>query len=113
MALLTIWIVTTLSLLVISRIGLFGIEIENVGTALVFAVVLGLLNAVLRPILGFLSFPLLILSFGMFSVFINAAVFWLAANLVSGFELRRGCFSALIGPIALAVLNAVILSIVT
>ncbi len=113
MALLTIWIVTTLSLLVISRIGLFGIEIENVGTALVFAVVLGLLNAVLRPILGFLSFPLLILSFGLFSVFINAAVFWLAANLVSGFELRRGCFSALIGPIALAVLNAVILSIVT
>jgi len=113
MALLTIWIVTSLSLLVISRIGLFGIEIENVGTALVFAVVLGLLNAVLRPILGFLSFPLLILSFGLFSVFINAAVFWLAANLVSGFELRRGCFSALIGPIALAVLNAVILSIVT
>ena len=113
MALLTIWIVTSLSLLVISRIGLFGIEIENVGTALVFAVVLGLLNAVLRPILGFLSFPLLILSFGLFSVFINAAVFWLAANLVSGFELPRGCFSALIGPIALAVLNAVILSIVT
>ncbi|MXX24845.1 MAG: phage holin family protein [Caldilineaceae bacterium SB0668_bin_21] len=113
MALLTVWIVTSLSLLVISRIGIFGIDIEDVGTALIFSVVLGLLNAVLRPILGFLSFPLLILSFGLFSVFINAAVFWLAANLVSGFELRRGCFSALIGPIALAVLNAVILSIVT
>ncbi len=113
MALLTVWIVTSLSLLVISRIGIFGIDIKDVGTALIFSVVLGLLNAVLRPILGFLSFPLLILSFGLFSVFINAAVFWLAANLVSGFELRRGCFSALIGPIALAVLNAVILSIVT
>ena len=54
MALLTIWIVTTLSLLVISRIGLFGIDIEDVGTAVIFSVVLGLLNAVLRPILGFL-----------------------------------------------------------
>ena len=113
MALLTIWIVTSLSLLIISRIGLFGIEIEDVTTALVVAVVLGLLNAILRPILSFLSFPLLILSFGLFSVVINAAVFWLASSLVSGFELRRGCFSAMIGPIALALLNAVILAIVS
>ena len=113
MAILTIWIVTSLSLLVISRVGIFGIDIEDVKTALIVAVVLGLLNAILRPILSFLSFPLLILTFGLFSVFINAAVFWLASNLVSGFELRRGCFSALIGPIALAVLNAIILAIVT
>lgn len=113
MAILTIWIVTSLSLLIISRVGIFGIDIEDVKTALIVAVVLGLLNAILRPILSFLSFPLLILTFGLFSVFINAAVFWLASNLVSGFELRRGCFSALIGPIALAVLNAIILAIVT
>lgn len=113
MALLTIWIVTSLSLLIISRIGLFGIEIDDVKTALVVAVVLGLLNAILRPILSFLSFPLLILSFGLFSVFINAAVFWMASSLVTGFELRRGCFSALIGPIALAALNAIILAVVT
>ena len=57
MELLIIWLVTTLSLLVISRIGLFGIDIENFGTALVVAVVLGLLNALLKPILTFLSFP--------------------------------------------------------
>ncbi len=113
MAILTIWIVTSISILVISRIGIFGIDIEDVGTALVVAVVLGLLNAILRPILSFLSFPLLILSFGLFSVFINAAVFWLTSRLVSGFELRRGCFSALVGPIALALLNAIILAIVT
>ncbi len=112
MELLTIWIVTSLSLLVISRIGLFGVDIEDFGTALVVAVVLGLLNAILRPILNLLSFPLLVLSFGLFSVFINAAVFWLAASLVSGFELRRGCFSALIGPIALAALNSIILAII-
>ena len=111
MELLTIWIVTTVSLLVISRIGLFGVDIEDFGTALVVAVVLGLLNAVLGPILRFLSFPLLLLTFGLFSVFINAAVFWLTANLVSGFELRRGCFSALIGPIALAALNSFIMAV--
>lgn len=112
MELLAIWLVTAISLLIISRITLFGIKIESFGTALIVAVVLGLLNAVLRPILSFLSFPLLLLTFGLFSVFINAAVFWLASGLVKGFELRRGCFSALIGPIALAVLNSIILALV-
>ena len=111
MELLIIWLVTAISLLIISRITLFGIEIESFGAALLVAVVLGLLNAVLRPVLSFLSFPLLLLTFGLFSVFINAAVFWLASGLVTGFELRRGCFSALIGPIALAVLNSIILAL--
>ncbi len=113
MELVIVWAVTTISLLIISRIGLFGVEIENFGTAIVVAAVLGLLNAILRPILSFLSFPLLVLTFGLFSVFINAAVFWTAASLVSGFELRRGCFSALVGPIALAALNTFILAVVT
>jgi putative membrane protein len=112
MDLLIIWLATTVSLLVISRIGLFGIEIEDFGTALVVAVALGLLNALLRPILNFLSFPFLFLTFGLFSVVINAVVFWLASGLVKGFELRRGCFSALIGPVALGLLNSIILAIV-
>lgn len=113
MELVIVWAVTTISLLIISRIGLFGVEIENFGTAIVVAAVLGLLNAILRPVLSFLSFPLLVLTFGLFSVFINAAVFSLAASLVSGFELRRGCFSALVGPIALAALNTIILAVIT
>ena len=113
MELVIVWAVTTISLLIISRIGLFGVEIKDFGTAIVVAAVLGLLNAILRPVLSFLSFPLLILTFGLFSVFINAAVFSLAASLVSGFELRRGCFSALVGPIALAALNTIILAVIT
>lgn len=113
MELLIVWLVTSISLLVISRIGLFGIDIENFGTALVVAFVLGLLNAILRPILVFLSFPLLFLTFGLFSVVINAVVFWLASGIVKGFELRRGCFSALLGPVSLALLNSVILEILT
>jgi len=113
MELVIVWAVTTISLLIISRIGLFGVEIKDFGTAIVVAAVLGLLNAILRPVLSFLSFPLLVLTFGLFSVFINAAVFSLAASLVSGFELRRGCFSALVGPIALAALNTIILAVIT
>ena len=108
---LIIWLVTAVSLLIISRIELFGIEIENFGTALIVAVVLGLLNAILRPVLNFFSLPLLWLTFGLFSVVVNAAVFGVAAALVNGFELRRGCLSALIGPILLSLLNSIILAI--
>lgn len=111
MELLIIWLVTAVSLLIISRIELFGIEIENFGTALIVAVVLGLLNAILRPVLNFFSLPLLWLTFGLFSVVVNAAVFGVAAALVNGFELRRGCLSALIGPILLSLLNSIILAI--
>ncbi len=112
MDLLIIWLVTSVSLLIIARIELFGIEIENFAAALVMAVVLGVLNAVLRPILSFFSFPLIFLTFGLFSVIVNAAVFGIASKLVKGFELRRGCFSALIGPVVLGALNSIILAIV-
>lgn len=108
---LIIWLVTAVSLLIISRIELFGIEIENFGTALIVAVVLGLLNAVLRPVLNFFSLPLLWLTFGLFSVVVNAAVFGVAAAVVNGFELRRGCLSALIGPVLLGLLNSIILAV--
>ncbi len=109
--LLLIWLVTTVSLLIISSIKFFGVAIRDFRTAVIVALVLGLLNAIVRPILGFLSFPLIILSFGLFTLVINAAVFWLAAALIDGFTLRRGCLSALLGPIVLSLLNTVILAI--
>ena len=109
--LLAIWLVTSISLLIISQIDFFGIEVKNFGTALVVALVLGVLNAVLRPILSFVSFPLIILTFGLFSFVINAVIFWLASGLVSGFKLRGGCLSALIGPVVLSLINALLLGI--
>ncbi len=74
--LLVIWLVTSISLLIISQIDFFGIEVKNFGTALVVALVLGILNALLGPVLRFFSFPLIILTFGLFSFVINAAIFW-------------------------------------
>lgn len=98
MELLIIWLVTAVSLLIISRIELFGIEIENFGTALIVAVVLGLLNAVLRPVLNFFSLPLLRFS--------GSQRHW-----SRDLNLRRGCLSALIGPVLLGLLNSIILAI--
>lgn len=105
--LLIVWLVTTVSLLIIAQLPL-GIEIKNFRTALITALVLGILNAFVRPVLGFFFFPLTILTLGLFSFVLNAIIFWLASVLVDGFRLRGGFISALIGPIILGILNAII-----
>jgi len=105
--LLITWLVTSISLFIISKLPL-GIEIDGFGKALVSAAVFGVLNALLRPILGFLAFPITFLTFGLFALVLNAIIFGLAAFLVHGFRLRGGFFSALIGAIALSLINALI-----
>lgn len=109
-SLLIAWIVTSVSLFLISKLPL-GIEIDGFERALISAAVFGLLNALVRPIFTVLALPLTILTFGLFSIIINAIIFGLAAWLVSGFRLRWGFWSALIGAIALGFVNSVLYQI--
>lgn len=104
---LVTWLVTTISLLILSNLPL-GIEIKNVRTAFIGALVLGLLNALLLPILQFLATPVTFITFGLFSFIVSAIVFGLAARLVEGFYLRNGFLSALIGSIVVGLLNSLI-----
>jgi putative membrane protein len=108
---LIVWLVTSLSLYILSRLPT-GIRIDGVGPALVGGFVLGLLNAFLRPVLGFLAFPITLLTLGLFSFVLNGIVFMLAASLVRGFDLNRGCLTAIIGSILLSLLNGLIFMIV-
>ena len=62
-----------------------GVTIKDFPTAFLAALVLGLVNALLRPILEILSLPITILTLGLFSLVINALMFWLASKLVPGF----------------------------
>ncbi len=110
MGIIITWLVTTVSFLIISRLPI-GVEIDSFGKAAVSAAVFGILNAVLRPVLAFFSFPLIILTFGLFVFVVNAIVFSLAAWLVSGFRLRSGFWSALFGSIALSVVNSIIFNL--
>ncbi|NEQ82617.1 MAG: phage holin family protein [Moorea sp. SIO2I5] len=100
-------LVTAVSLLIISKLPT-GVEIDSFGKALVSAVVFGILNALLKPILDVLALPLTILTLGVFAVVVNAIIFGLAAALVTGFRLRWGVWSALIGAIALGFVNSLI-----
>jgi putative membrane protein len=99
-------LVTALSLLILSRISI-GLEVENMGTALLAALVLGLLNATLRPVLGFLAFPITLLTFGLFAIVLNAIVLYITAALVKGFEIRN-FLAAIIAAILLGILNGLI-----
>ncbi|MEA5516223.1 phage holin family protein [Nodularia sp. UHCC 0506] len=109
--LLLAWLVTTISFLIISKIPI-GIEIDSFGKAAISAAVFGILNAILLPILSLVTWPAIILSFGLFFFVLNAIIFALAAAIVPGFTLRWGFWSALIGSIALAVVNSILLALV-
>ena len=109
--LLITWIVTTISFLIISRLPI-GVEIDSLGKAAISAAVFGILNALLRPVLGFFTFPLIIVTLGLFLFVLNAIIFGLAAWLVPGFRLRWGIWSALIGSIALSIINSLIFHLV-
>lgn len=107
MELLISLLITTISLLIIAQLPI-GVEVDNFGKALVSAIVFGLLNALVKPILVFLSIPLTILTLGLFLLVVNAIIFGLAAALVSGFRLRYGFWSALFGSICLSFVNGVL-----
>lgn len=108
--LLITWLVTTVSFLIISKLPI-GVEIDSFRKAAISAVVFGILNAILRPVLGFLTFPIIILTFGLFLFILNALVFGLAAAIVPGFRLRYGFWSALIGAISLSIVNSILFSL--
>lgn len=72
---------------------------------LLFAgLVLGLVNLLVRPIVKLLSFPLIILTLGLFYLVINGAMLWLAAALLEGLEVD-GCLPAILGGLVIALLN--------
>jgi len=83
---LLIWLVTALGLWVVTIL-VPGVNTRSAGDLMLAALVLGAINAVIRPLLWVLTMPLTVLSFGMFALIINALMIKLAADLVPGFEI--------------------------
>ncbi len=106
-SLLIAWLVTSVSLFIISKLPI-GVEIDGFQKAILSAAVFGILNALLRPLLDLLALPINFLTFGLFAIVLNAIIFGLAAYLVTGFRLRWGFWSALIGGVALGIINSLI-----
>jgi putative membrane protein len=101
--LLALWIVNALALLALPYV-VPTIQVAGFGTALLVAVVLGLINTLLRPVLVLLTLPVTLLTLGLFIFVINALLFLLAGSLIDGFHVG-GFWSALFGSIAYSLIS--------
>ena len=101
--LITRWLLTALALILTTKI-VPGIQVANITTLFVASLVLGLLNAIVRPILIFFTLPLTIVTLGLFILIINGFTFWLAAHFVPGFHVNN-FLAALLGAIVVSLLS--------
>ena len=96
MGILLNWLISTLVLLAGSYL-LPGVHVESFLAALTAALVLGVINAILKPILLLLTLPINFLTLGLFTFVINAALIMLAAYLVPGFAVASFLWALLFG----------------
>ncbi len=103
MSLLLRWLFSALSLMAVAYL-VPGISVQSFYTALIAALVLGLINALIRPVLILLTLPVNILTLGLFTLIINALLFWLAATIVKGFGVA-GFWPAFWGALTMSVVS--------
>jgi putative membrane protein len=100
------WLVTAVSLMITANL-VAGFEVRNFVAALVAAVIIGLVNAIIRPILIALTLPITFITLGLFLFVVNALTIWLAGYFAPGFDVT-GFIPALIGSIVLTIVASVI-----
>ena len=103
MSLIIRWILNTLALLLVANI-VPNFSYRSWVSLAIAAAVLGLLNAIIRPILVFITFPLTVLTLGLFLLVVNAIMLELTAWLVPGFDIN-GFGWAIVGALVLAVIS--------
>ena len=100
------WLLSAAALLAVAYL-YGGVQIQSYSAALIAALVIGLFNMILRPVLVVLTLPVTIISLGLFLFVINALMFWAAASLVSGLSVT-GFGAALLGSLIYSVLQLAI-----
>ena len=101
--LLLAWLINALALLALPYI-VPSVQVSGFGTALVAALLLGLVNAVIRPLLVLLTLPATVLTLGLFIFVINGLLVWMVASFVEGFHVA-GFWSAVLGAIVYALIS--------
>ena len=106
MKLIVRWLLLAAALLLVAHL-YPGVTVASYGTAMVAALVLGLLNTLVRPLLVLLTLPVTLVTLGLFLFVINALMFWSAAGVLSGFNVT-GFGAALIGSVIYSLCGMVI-----
>lgn len=103
MKLITRLLLTAFVLLIVAEY-VPGITVEGFYPALIAAIVLGLLNGIIRPILLILTFPITVVTLGLFVFVINASLFWFAATFIDGFAVAT-FWHALLGSLIVSAVS--------
>jgi putative membrane protein len=106
MWLLLHWVLNALALLIVAHV-VPGVAVRDPVTALVAAVLLGLANAVIKPVLVLLTLPVTILTLGLFLLVINGLLFWAVSAVMTGFEVR-GFWTGVLGALVYSVLTGLL-----
>jgi putative membrane protein len=106
MKMLLRWCLLAMALLLVAHL-YGGVQVSSFGAALWAALVLGLLNTLVRPLLVLLTLPVTVLSLGLFLFVINALMFWSAASLLDGLQVS-GFGAALVGSVIYSLCGMVI-----
>ncbi len=105
-ALFVSWLVRAAAILVVSYIGV-GISVKGVGAAILAAIVLSLVDLIVRPILTVLTLPATIVTFGLFIFVINGIMLLIVGAVVPGFTVR-GILAAIVGSILIGIVGTAI-----
>jgi putative membrane protein len=100
------WLLLAAALLLVAEI-YPGVSVSSFGQAMIAALVLGLLNTLVRPILVLLTLPVTVLTLGLFLFVINALMFYFAASVLAGFNVN-GFVAALVGSLLYSLCGLVI-----
>lgn len=98
------WLVIALALWVTAYV-LPGVDVDSTQALAIAAIVLGLVNALIRPLLTILTLPITILTLGLFYLVVNGLTFWLASKLVSGFHVG-GFWWAVLGALLVSIISS-------
>jgi putative membrane protein len=101
--LLVVWLINTAALIAVAYL-MPSVTISSFASALVAALVLGFLNAIIRPILVLLTLPVTVLTLGLFIFVINGLLFWAVSAFVPGFHVA-GFWSAVLGAIVFSLVS--------
>jgi putative membrane protein len=104
---LAVHLVLTAALLLLVANMVTGLEIDSWGAAFIVALLLGLINAIVRPVMITLTIPITVVTFGLFLFVINALMLWLAAAISPGVKVD-GFGAAFFGSLLLTILNILI-----
>ncbi len=100
---LIVWLINALALIALPYV-VPTVQVQSFGTALVAALVLGLVNTLVRPVLVLLTLPITVITLGLFIFVINGLLFWFVASFLKGFYVA-GFGSAVLGAIVYALIS--------